>query len=677
MKTEKEPKGELTNNPISAIEFKTAKGNYEYLFAIQIPVIRGKDKKILTDDDGQNIRLKLNVVSVNGKFVRYQYIGNTEETVAKLIKDGKLSNDLRELKPIVDFLFVDRYCTDGNIRKKINDESLLTSRQMDALSVYVNDENNNYYYFKNKLIELGYTVEEIEQIIATYTAGRTNTYVGVKDVELTVTNEYLEEGKIEREIMRLKRAGINKVILLKNKYISSDTLYKTMIKIKAAGLQPIMGITKDILDVSEDKKSTIYDFIEKSSRSKSLTGFRFMFDIDNKDVNLLQEKLVKGKDSILELIKKSGKEISYKPSTFNEKEMTLTDDLFEGKVIFVVKAKNFIKNNNQIEITEKDKRFLSSLADKGKLSLYFDKDIDNNLDMAKMLVEKIFGKGLASAKTMISLGTTYTANMFAELFKKNVMTEGFCNAYEIGYKPIFGNISPDIVAGAFKNVLRDNMTFDKFLIYVKEEKLKTESKYKEVFTKEFEDLVISQSIKENGALKPEEQTAMLRQYIIGFLVSYIENNFDEFYTIKLDEDIDIKKMNINTKNQIVYRILFLLLNDMDPDKIKKSLTDVGAVNNENKETMEKLVYDTKNNDISKYISQQMAKSDSKIMSLEDIAGYSQAVTDKEKEDFKMAMMLTIFNDINILLEDSLLPIATDEAQLLGDSRAIKNILKKS
>ena len=56
------------------------------------------------------------------------------------------------------------------------------------------------------------------------TPGRTNIYVGVKDVEVKVTKELLEESKLAREIQRVKRAGIHKVVLLKDN-ISEEDLY--------------------------------------------------------------------------------------------------------------------------------------------------------------------------------------------------------------------------------------------------------------------------------------------------------------------------------------------------------------------------------------------------------------------------------------------------------------------
>ena len=51
---------------------------------------------------------------------------------------------------------------------------------------------------------------------------------------------------------------------------------------------------------------------------------------------------------------------------------------------------------------------------------------------------------------------------------------------------------------------------------------------------------------------------------MGTFMSYIENNFDEFYEYpeyKSDKFIDIKQMNSNMKNQILHRALFILIEE--------------------------------------------------------------------------------------------------------------------
>jgi hypothetical protein len=588
-------------------------------------------------------------------------IGQSERIVSELIKKGKLSDNYSELKPLADLLFIDRYCTDKNLEKEIIKGKLLSTEHIDELSKLSEDvrqeEYKNYYGFEKQLIGLGYTFAEIEELLADI-PGRTNTYVGVKDVEVNVTKQLLKDSEIAREIQRLKRAGIHKVVLLKDKDVSNKELYTTILRIRKSGLQPIIAITKEMLSVRDPKtQEDFYNLIEESSRFKALAGFRFKVDINDNIRNLLQENL-DNKESILELMKKSGKEISYKPSNFdNLQEMEKADKLFEGKVIFVVEGKQIIDEEGaETEIKFSD--IISMLAGEGRFSLYFDTDKEENLKIIKELVEKIFGKGAEATKTMISLGTTYTANMFAELFKKDVASKSFSNAYELGYEPIFGNVSPEIVAGAFKKVLTGEKNYNEFIEYKKSD----EFEYKNAITNEFENIVLS-SIDKDKTLKPEEQTAMLRQYVMGFMISYIEKHFDEFYEIpEWDKIIDIKQMDINVKNQIIYRIIYLLLAGNSPETIKNNLSDVDK-NQQKEGSMEEIVRNIKNNDMSKEISQMQIKTDSVIP--------ADKISDKNIVSFD------IYNDIKILLEDNLLPIATNKPGRLDLIRATKSIQKKA
>ena len=144
------------------------------------------------------------------------------------------------------------------------------------------------------------------------------------------------------------------------------------------------------------------------------------------------------------------------------------------------------------------------------------------------------------------------------------------------------------------------------------------------------------SIEKN--LKLEEQTAMLRQYVMGFMISYIEKHFDEFYEIpEWDKIIDIKQMDINVKNQIMYRIMYLLLSGNSPETIKENLSIVDK-NQQKEGSMEELVRNTKDNKTSKNITKMLIKTDS--------------VMDAELISEENSIALAMYNDINILLEDS-------------------------
>ena len=404
-----------------------------------------------------------------------------------------------------------------------------------------------------------------------------------------------------------------------------------------------------------------------------------MVDINDNVKKLLQEK-TNNKESILELIKKSAKEISYKPSEFDNETIDNANKLFEGKVIFVVDGKQIIKDETGkgIEFKNEDvSNIISKLAGEGRFSLYFDTDKEENLKIIKELVEKIFGKGAQATKTMISLGTTYTANMFAELFKKDAPTKCFSNAYELGYEAVFGEVSPEIVAGAFKDVLigkekdkvlTENKPYERFRKdYDEYKKVDSKFKYKKAFTNEFEKIVLS-SIDKEKTVKPEEQTAMLRQYVMGFMISYIEKHFDEFYEIpewdKITDIkiIDIKQMDINVKNQIMYRIIYLLLAGKSPETIKKELTAT-AKDNKNEGSMEEMVKKAKDGQLSRDISSMVARTDS--------------VIDDKMIPKENIIPIDIYNDINILLEDSLVPIATNKLQGMDLIKVAKSIAKKA
>ena len=278
---------------------------------------------------------------------------------------------------------------------------------------------------------------------------------------------------------------------------------------------------------------------------------------------------------------------------------------------------------------------------------------------------------------MISLGTTYTANMFAELFKKDAPTKCFSNAYELGYEAVFGEVSPEIVAGAFKDVLigkekdkvlTENKPYERFRKdYDEYKKVDSKFKYKKAFTNEFEKIVLS-SIDKEKTVKPEEQTAMLRQYVMGFMISYIEKHFDEFYEIpewdKITDIkiIDIKQMDINVKNQIMYRIIYLLLAGKSPETIKKELTAT-AKDNKNEGSMEEMVKKAKDGQLSRDISSMVARTDS--------------VIDDKMIPKENIIPIDIYNDINILLEDSLVPIATNKLQGMDLIKVAKSIAKKA
>ena len=204
------------------------------------------------------------------------------------------------------------------------------------------------------------------------------------------------------------------------------------------------------------------------------------------------------------------------------------------------------------------------------------------------------------------------------------------------------------------------MNFNEFLEYEQREK-EQKSKKTIAFTKEFDKLVI-EDIKEVSKynISEKEQTAMLKQYVIGFLMSYIETHFDELYEVKRsDKMIDIKQMDINVRNQIMYRILLLLLKEMIFNNIKQY---VSIKDSQKEGSMKQSVNNIKNNELSVNISKMLMKTNININSVL-----------KNNID-----TIAICNDINVLLEYSLLPVTTNELSKTGNLiKDIKNIVRKA
>jgi hypothetical protein len=123
-------------------------------------------------------------------------------------------------------------------------------------------------------------------------------------------------------------------------------------------------------------------------------------------------------------------------------------------------------------------------------------------------------------------------------------------------------------------------------------------------------------------------------------------------------------MDINVKNQIIYRIMSLMLSGKSPKEIKENLSDVAKnKDNQNEDSMEQMVKAIKNNETSQIISKMLLKTDSVID--------SKMIFDKE------VIPMTMYNDINILLEDSLLPMVTNKYEEADMIRSLRSISKKA
>ena len=373
--------------------------------------------------------------------------------------------------------------------------------------------------YEAKLKGMGYSEEEINELITKAT--RANTYVGIKDAEIRV----LEKTDIKGEINRIKRAGVSKAVLLKGEGIK-EIEEETINQIKEMGIYPIIGITK----------GTTKEGIEKYKKIKSVYGFRM----------LEENEQVKEED--LKKIMEEGKEISYKMKKYSKTERERMDYQMGKKVIYVLEAEKIVKDNIK-EIKE--------LAKEGRLSIYFETDEKKYLEKAKGLVEKIFGEGINTARTMISVGKTYVGNEFARLIKKDIATIYFTQGYESENEELFKDEQnmKEIMELYLKKLLCGNMTEEELKGMELGEKLTEEHKKK------------IEEIRNEKELKEGEKIVALRQLMMGSMVSYIERKMEKSY----GKTIEMRMMKVETKRYIVSKILQGIMNGESLEEIKEKL----------------------------------------------------------------------------------------------------------
>jgi hypothetical protein len=102
---------------------------------------------------------------------------------------------------------------------------------------------------------------------------------------------------------------------------------------------------------------------------------------------------------------------------------------------------------------------------------------------------------------------------------------------------------------------------------------------------------------------------------------------------------------------------------MTPNSIKEVLEKTVINYSQNENSMEEMVKKIKNNDMSNNISRMLLKTDSVF---DRTSIYGSGVIPK-----------TIVEDINILLEDSLVPMYTGESERLDMLQVVKSIAKKA
>ena len=136
---------------------------------------------------------------------------------------------------------------------------------------------------------------------------------------------------------------------------------------------------------------------------------------------------------------------------------------------------------------------------------------------------------------------------------------------------------------------------------------------------------------EDKGKEGKEKMAMIRQYIIGSLVSYIEDNMDKIYDN--DKEIDINRMKMEVKKQIVYRILQALVEGKNIEQIRDKIQEAGKVIDSRVGTLADLVKGVLGSKEAEGINKQWNKTD---MVIEGTAN---------------------FEDIRILLDDNIKPVS--------------------
>ena len=564
--------------------------------AIPIKILKDKEGKILKDEKGKDIQVKVSIrYNEKEKTLQMSYIGKSKETIEKYIAEGVITRE--DIEKVAEVLFIDRLMTDFIVREKYEKYS---GEKIDRYNEGLIEEQ------KAMLKEIGYSDLEINELLSYATT--TNTYVGIKDATLTISKSIKDIGNI---LLVYKRAGVSKVVLVKGEGIQEFD-EKVINQISKAGLHPIIGITKD---------STKRE-IEKYEKIKSVYGYRALI---SKEYNQEQIK------ETVEKIKNSKKEISYKME--DNKAIAEIDKMLNAKAICVLDTKNMgVSKNKELiisgeEINANTKEFIKAIAEQGRVSLYFDSDGDENIEKANKLVEKIFGKGLNSAKTMISLGKTYINSQFGQLLKKNVATIYFSKGYEKGYEELFEDKTADKVAQSLNKLLSGEKTYDSF------KKEYEQGNYNEIMTNEFKEEILN--VEKQEKFSKEEKAVVIRQMVIGSMVSYVEKRIISKYC-------DINTTDIKVKNQIADRILSLICNGYNIEDIEKELTKEEITINDK---LSELVREILNGERAKDISERWNKTDVRLKVYAD---------NNVIEDIK---------EIRILLEDNLKPIDREENRI--------------
>lgn len=497
------------------LKFEKGKGifrGYKKIAPIPVQFVKLADGSILRDEKERPVTLKFSALANKDGQIVFRTIGSSTATFETL--DAKTQELV--FKTAIE-LFADRLVND-----KVSSDKLLNvlNKQGQTLKDVL---QNDLGKVRKDLKKLGYSDFEINQLLSVTTV-ESNTYAGIKDTVLKVTSKL----DVVARAQTLRKADITKVVLTKASNIKTYS-QELIDSISEQGLHPIISI---------DETTSLEDIIGYT-QIKSVNGFRV---IEN------NARL----DEMLKIISESGKELSYKLDVVNVDTIKTIENKVNGKVIFVVNAEVCASADDILKAT------LQQLASEGRLSLYFETDKEVTQDMVN-IINDIFGKGMDAAKTMISVGKTYVSNGFAVLFKKDVATLNLCEGLEAEYKDIFAATPAQTVASTLKDLLSGNISYDDFIEDYKTGKLNV------IMTDELD--IKIKSILEDDITNDEKVTA-LRQFVLGVLISFVENNIS---VISGDMDVDITSMKVEDKNQLIYRVIQLLVSGQSIETIAKNI----------------------------------------------------------------------------------------------------------
>ena len=206
--------------------------------------------------------------------------------------------------------------------------------------------------------------------------------------------------------------------------------------------------------------------------------------------------------------------------------------------------------------------------------------------------------------------------------------------YELGYEGIFGEygtigyVYPETLIENMKGPLTGKMSYEEFNLKIKEMK---EMKEKGIITERLE-LKINEILEDKGK-EGKEKMAMIRQYIIGSIVSYIEDNMDKI----CGKEIDMNSMKMEEKKQIVYGIMQAMVRGKSIEQIREEIKK--AENRiEGKEGLAELVKVVLGSEEAEEIKKQWNKTDMVIEGTADFEAISILLDDNIKPVSEIAKM---------------------------------------